>query len=99
MRDAFIKTITGLSFLIIFGILGYYYFDYVTYQVNEIIWKVKYKMGIEQSRGLEMFKPLPAWANSAFGSIVGWLIRGLLAKIYVYLKEKFFSRKRRRRKL
>ena len=86
-----------LMFLISFGILGYFYFDNAVYWINYGIWEIKSMLGIEQTRGIIKFKFLPGWANTSFGSIIGWGIKGLLKKIYIKIKEKFFSKRNRRR--
>ena len=91
--------LTGMAFMLIFGILGYQYFDYVTYEVNKIIWETKGLLGIEQSRGVTIFKTLPGWANTIAGTIIGWAVKKLLDWIYVKIRIKYFDRKRRRKNL
>ena len=87
----------GVAFMLIFGILGHQYFDHVTYGINKAIWKTKGLLGIEQSRGLEPFKSFPGWVNTVLGAILGWVVKKLLDWIYVKVKTKYFSKRKRRR--
>ena len=80
----------SIIFLVLFGILGYHYFnDTISWVDNS----TKNILGIEQTRDL-MPTNLPVWASTAFGSIIGWLFKELIMWIYIkFIKHRFIKKK------
>ena len=70
--------------------LGYHYFNGAVDWVDS---STKSLLGIEQTRAL-MPTNLPVWASTAFGSIIGWLFKELLMRIYTkFIKHRFIKKK------